>query len=91
MYKAWKALPKTSMGKVLRRSRGFMGVHLGYLLSQPEKLRPSWLEMLKVIEEYNLRPTIRDDHIFPMTEVGIAHDFIDNRKNIGKVLLDPTK
>ena len=47
-----------------------MGVHLGYLLSQPEKLRPSWLEMLKVIEEHNLRPTIRDDHIFPMTEVG---------------------
>lgn len=91
MYKAWKALPKTSMGKVLRRSRGFMGVHLGYLLSQPEKLRPSWLEMLKVIEEHNLRPTIRDDHIFPMTEVGTAHDFIDNRKNIGKVLLDPTK
>lgn len=90
-YRAWKALPRAKMSQVLRRSRGFMGVHLGYLLADPDTLRPNWRKMLDVIEEHDLRPEIRDDHIFPMSQAGQAHDFIDNRKNIGKVLLDPSK
>ena len=90
-YKAWKALPKAKMSGVLRRSRGFMGVHLGYLLAKPDILRPSWDRMLEVIEQHDIHPEIRDDHIFPMTQAGKAHDFINSRQNIGKVLLDPTK
>lgn len=89
-FRAWRALPGAKMSQVLRRSRGFMGVHLGYLLAQPDTLRPNWEKMLQVIEEHNLRPEIRDDHIFPMSRAGDAHEFIDNRKNIGKVLLDPS-
>jgi len=89
-FRAWRALPRAKMSQVLRRSRGFMGVHLGYLLADPQTLRPAWARMLEVVEEHDLRPEIREDHIFPMSKAGEAHEFIDNRKNIGKVLLDPS-
>jgi len=89
-FRAWRALPSATMSQVLRRSRGFMGVHLGYLLADPLTLRPSWNKMIEVIEQHDLRPEIRDDQIFPMSQAGAAHELIDNRKNIGKVLLDPS-
>jgi NADPH2:quinone reductase len=88
-YRALKALPTTKMSQVLRRSRGFMGVHLGYLLAKPEILKPAWNEMLEVIDQFNLKPEI--DQVFPMSQVGQAHEWIDTRQNIGKVLLDPSK
>ncbi|MHA2501937.1 MAG: quinone oxidoreductase family protein [Candidatus Kariarchaeaceae archaeon] len=89
LYRAYKALPSARMSQVLRRSRGFMGVHLGYMLKKPDILKPSWERMLEVIAEHDLHPEI--DRVFPMSKVGEAHDWIDNRHNIGKVLLDPTE
>lgn len=89
--KAWRALPRAKMSDVLRRNRGFMGVHLGYLLADPDTLRPAWARMLDVIKEHDLRPEVREDQIFPLSQAGTAHEYIDNRQNIGKVLLDPSQ
>lgn len=91
LLKAYRQLPKANIRDVLRRSRGFMGLHVGYLLRNPDILRPMWKEMLHTCEEYSLRPIVEDQAIFPMSKAGVAHEYMSNRKNIGKVLLDPTK
>ncbi len=91
LFKAWRGIPRVQLYQVLRKSRGFLGLHIGYMLKYPDILLPSWNKMIEVIEENNLHPVILKDHIFPMSEVSKAHQFIHDRKNIGKVLLDPSK
>ncbi|MHA2250787.1 MAG: quinone oxidoreductase family protein [Candidatus Kariarchaeaceae archaeon] len=90
-FKAWRSIPRTKMSKVLRRSRGFMGVHVGYLAGYYDRFRPSWDELIKVVTDHDFRPIIPKDQIFPMSKVTDAHQLIHDRKNIGKVLLDPSK
>lgn len=90
-YRAWKSFPKASMSQVLRSSRGFMGLHVGYLLNYPDSILPSWQRMIEVVETEKIRPVIRKDHIFPMSRAADAHQLMHDRKNIGKILLDPTR
>ncbi len=91
LYRALKAIPKAKMSQVVRKSRGFMGLHVGHLLEFPDKILPIWENMQKVIVKHQLRPIIRENQIFPMSRAGEAHQFIHDRKNIGKVLLNPSK
>ena len=89
--KAWLALPQVKMAQVLRRSRAFMGLHVGYLGKYPEKIRPAWEKMVEVVTEHDFKPVVNTDQIYPMYKVADAHQLIHDRNNIGKVLLDPTK
>ncbi|MHA2169569.1 MAG: alcohol dehydrogenase catalytic domain-containing protein [Candidatus Kariarchaeaceae archaeon] len=90
-WKAWRSLPRAKMSQVLRQSKGFMGLHLGYLREYHEKMRPIYENLVKLVTEQDFRPTIREDQIFAMSDVAKAHQLIHDRKNIGKVLLDPTR
>ena len=91
LLKAWRSLPRAKMSQVLRQSKGFMGLHLGYLRKHPDKMRPMYEKLVQVVTEQNFRPVIREDQIFPMSDVAKAHQLMHERKNIGKILLDPTK
>jgi synaptic vesicle membrane protein VAT-1 len=91
LLRAYRSLPKATIRDVLRRSRGFMGLHVGYLMSKSDLLRPMWNQMIEVCENHKLKPIVETKAIFPMSLAGEAHEYIDNRKNIGKVLLDPSK
>ncbi|MCY3411339.1 MAG: zinc-binding dehydrogenase [Candidatus Heimdallarchaeota archaeon] len=91
LLKAWRAIPRAKMSQVVQASRGFMGLHVGYLLEFPERVLPSWQKMIDLITEHQLRPIIREDNIFPMSRAGEAHRYMQERKSIGKILLDPSK
>ncbi|MDH5401441.1 MAG: zinc-binding dehydrogenase [Candidatus Heimdallarchaeota archaeon] len=91
LLKAWKAIPKIHFNRLIRFSKGVMGFHIGYLLEISEKLIDEWYKLLAVMNSHNLRPVIHKDHIFPLSEAGKAHQFIHDRKNVGKVLLDVSK
>lgn len=90
-YKAWKAMPKTNIQRVIKYSKAFMGVHVGYLLEQVENINQFTNPLFELVSKNNLSPIVHQDHIFPMSKVADAHQFIHDRKNIGKVLLIPNK
>lgn len=91
LYRAWRSLPRTKMSKVLRRSRAFMGLHIGYMLEDTDRLIPSWQKMLDIMVKHDLKPVFREEQIYPLSKVGEAHQFMHDRRNIGKILLDPSK
>lgn len=88
-YKAWRALPRTNIGKVIKYSKGFMGLHIGRLIPLLDQMRPSLDKLNNLVTENGFKPIVREDQIFPLEQASSAHQFIHDRKNIGKVLLKP--
>ena len=71
----------------LDNNKGVFGVNMAHLWDQPDKIR-SWMD--QIIQGYRegwVRPHI--DRVFKFNEAGIAHEYIESRKNIGKVVLIP--
>ncbi|NGP89723.1 zinc-binding dehydrogenase [Fodinibius halophilus] len=72
---------------LLNKNRGVFGVNLGHLWHEPEKANVWVNKLLEGVEEGWLRPHV--DTTFTFDEVGDAHRYIEERKNIGKVILVP--
>jgi NADPH:quinone reductase-like Zn-dependent oxidoreductase len=87
LYRAWKSLPKTNIGKVIKYSKGFMGLHIGRLIPEIDRLGDSLDHLNRIMTENEFRPIVRDDQIFDLKHASKSHQFIHDRKNIGKVLL----
>jgi NADPH:quinone reductase-like Zn-dependent oxidoreductase len=87
LYRAWKALPKTNIGKVIKYSKGFMGLHIGRLIPQLDILQTALDGLFKIVEENDFRPIVKDNQIFDLKDADKAHQLIHDRKNVGKVLL----
>lgn len=70
---------------MIDKNRGAFGINLGHLWHETDKVR-TWMEaILQGVEEGWVRPHI--DKTFPLEEVSKAHDYLEARKNIGKVVL----
>ncbi len=72
---------------LLSKNRGVFGVNLGHLWHEPEKARIWMQEILQGVEDGWVNPYV--DAIFQFEEVAEAHRYIEERKNIGKVILTP--
>lgn len=89
-YNAWRNLPRIKVSDL--HSQGYMTLHMGFLLEDHrEKIVPIWTRMTAYMRQHNLKPIVRPECIFPLSEVRKAHEIIDQRKNIGKVILDPSR
>jgi NADPH:quinone reductase-like Zn-dependent oxidoreductase len=83
--------PETTLGAMnlplvdlFDRSRSFMTADAG---AEPPVLA-SWLECLyQGIRDGAIAPHV--DRVFPLREAAAAHHYVQDRKNVGKVLLDP--
>lgn len=72
---------------LLNKNRGVFGVNLGHLWHETQKAR-IWMEkLLDGVEEDWINPHV--DAIFSFAEIAKAHQYIEERKNIGKVILVP--
>jgi NADPH:quinone reductase-like Zn-dependent oxidoreductase len=72
---------------LLNKNRGVFGLNLGHLWHEPEKVA-EWIQaILEGINEGWIRPHV--DRSFSFNEVRDAHSYIENRKNIGKIVLVP--
>lgn len=72
---------------LLNKNRGVFGVNLGHLWHEPEK-GSLWIkEILDGVDEGWINPHV--DTTFSFEEAGEAHRYIEERKNIGKVILTP--
>lgn len=72
---------------LMNANRGVFGVNLGQMWHEPDKIR-SWMQcILEGVEEGWVRPHV--DATYTFEEAGAAHQYIEDRKNIGKVILEP--
>lgn len=85
---AWWQTPSFNALDLISKNRAVIGVHLGTMgRAHPERVR-GWLqELFKLYEAGKIKPHIGAR--FPLHEAPLAHHFIHDRKNLGKVLLVP--
>ncbi len=81
------SLPKFKPLQLMDKNRGVFGINLGHLWHVTPKLRGMLLEIVELVESGALDPVI--DQTFPFAEAAAAHQYIQDRKNFGKVLLLP--
>ncbi len=85
LIKTVLAMPTFRPLSLLDKNRGVYGVNLGHLWHEPEKAA-SWMKaILQGVEDGWVRPYV--DKSFPLEQAGEAHRYIEERKNIGKVVL----
>jgi NADPH:quinone reductase-like Zn-dependent oxidoreductase len=72
---------------LLNRNRGVFGLNLGHMWHEPEKVAIWMRDILRGVEEGWVRPYV--DQAFSFADVGKAHQYLEERKNTGKVVLVP--
>ena len=86
LFRAWRQIPRVNLLKAIRRSYGVLGFHLGWLLTNSrEILTPIIEDLQKIMVEHDIHPMI--DTVYPLELASNAHQRIESRRNIGKVIL----
>ena len=84
MAKVWLTYPKFDPLKMIGSNKGVHGFYLGSFNDRPA-LERAYRDLMNWTSEGKIKPII--DRIFKLEEAAEAHHFIQDRKNIGKVLL----
>ena len=80
-------LPLFNPVSLMSDNRSVFGVNLGHMWHENAKVR-AWMEsLLRGVGEGWVRPHV--DKAFPLAQAGEAHAYIEQRRNIGKVVLVP--
>ena len=87
MLKAAIQTPRFHPFGLLNKNRGVFGLNLGHLWHEPEKVAVWMRDLLRGVEEGWVNPYV--DRAFSFDEAGAAHRYLEERKNIGKVVLVP--
>ena len=82
----WK-MPSFKPLALMNRNRGVLGINIGHLWDRGDELRSMLTEMLALFADGTFEPVV--DRNFSFDEAGKAHRYIQERKNFGKVLLEP--
>jgi synaptic vesicle membrane protein VAT-1 len=72
---------------LLNANKGVFGVNLGHLWGEVPRIRGWAHDLLALWHQGIVRPHV--DRVFPFAEAAAAHHYVQDRKNIGKVLLKP--
>lgn len=70
---------------LMRRSTAVIGVNLPQVLGRGNHMRPELSEIFRLYTEDKVKPVIAKT--FPLEQGAAAHQYIQDRKNIGKVIL----
>ena len=84
-FRAWMATPRFNPMSLINRNRGVFGLHLGHLWEEQRQLAPLMSMILNEMSAERLKPVVA--RTFPLERVADAHRFIQQRMNIGKVVL----
>ena len=87
MLKAVIQMPRFHPLGLLNKNRGVFGLNLGHMWHEPEKVAVWMRDILRGVNEEWSRPHV--DQAFSFDDVGKAHRRLEERKNIGKVVLIP--
>jgi synaptic vesicle membrane protein VAT-1 len=87
LIKAAVQMPRFHPLGLLNKNRGVFGLNLGHMWHEPEKVA-AWMKLiLDGVSEGWVRPFV--DKAFSFAQAGDAHSYLEERKNIGKVVLVP--
>lgn len=81
---ALRNLPRPSILDMLRRSYGVMSFHVGWLLDSGV-IAPHWRDLVRFAGEHSIRPAIGQELAF--AEIAAAHRALEEKRNIGKVVV----
>jgi NADPH:quinone reductase-like Zn-dependent oxidoreductase len=87
MLKAAIQMPRFHPLGLFNKNRGVFGLNLGHVWHEPEKVALWMRDILRGVDEDWIRPHI--DQAFSFDDAGKAHRRLEERKNIGKVVLIP--
>ena len=87
MLKAAIQMPWFHPLALLNKNRGVFGLNLGHMWHEPEKVAVWMREILRGVDEKWIQPHV--DQVFSFADAGKAHRRLEERKNIGKVVLVP--
>ena len=81
------SVPRFSPITLMDDNRGVAGVNLGHLWGEPEMVLGELSAILGLFREGKIRPRV--DSTFRLEEAGRAHERLQGRGSVGKVLLVP--
>ena len=87
LKEAWN-IPRFNPGFMIGENKSVMGYHLGKLAGAGHKIKYAADKLIAMAEAGKIDPVI--DRVFHYSEAASAHQYIQDRKNFGKVLLDFT-
>jgi NADPH:quinone reductase-like Zn-dependent oxidoreductase len=84
LIKTVLSMPKFGPLSLLDKNRGVFGVNLGHLWHEPEKAKTWMTAIIQGVEDGWVQPYV--DKTFSLEEAELAHRYLEERKNIGKVI-----
>ena len=87
MLKAVVQTPWFHPFALLNKNRGVFGLNLGHMWHEPEKVAVWMRDILRGVHEGWVQPYV--DRTFSFAETADAHRYIEERRNIGKLVLVP--
>ena len=83
--RTWMATPRFDPLSLINRNRGVFGLHVGHLWDERRQLAPIMEMLVSELRAGRIVPVVA--RTFPLERVADAHRFIQERSNIGKVVL----
>jgi NADPH2:quinone reductase len=83
--KTYRDLPRVNILRLSKKSAAIMATHLGYLSEYPDRLNVLMDDLIKFATRHQIKPVVAK--IFPFGQLAMAHDYIETRQNIGKVVI----
>ncbi len=78
-------MPRFHPVRLLNSNKAVIGVNLGHLWDQHALLSKAMKDILSLYQQKQIRPIIAKQ--FDLSEASDAHQYMQNRQNIGKILL----
>jgi synaptic vesicle membrane protein VAT-1 len=87
LVRAALQIPRFNPLAMMGVNKGVFGLNLGHLWQDREKLQQWMSVILEGVNQGWVRPHV--SKAFPFDGAGAAHEFLESRRNIGKVILNP--
>lgn len=87
VLKAVALMPRYNPLGLMHRNKGVFGLNLGHMWDEGEKVAGWTAELMRGVAEGWIQPHV--DSAFPFDQIADAHRQLEERKNIGKVVLVP--
>jgi NADPH:quinone reductase-like Zn-dependent oxidoreductase len=84
-FNAWRDTPRFDPLSLINRNRGVFGLHVGHLWDESRQVAPQMELLMSELHAGRISPVVA--RTFPLEEAAAAHRFIQDRQNIGKVVL----
>jgi NADPH:quinone reductase-like Zn-dependent oxidoreductase len=85
LWRTWRAIPRADVRAMAIASRSLGATHIGYLLPHRERMAALWTDLAGFVARHGIRPVVGS--VFPLDEIARAHERLESRENVGKVVV----